>query len=344
MELSIDLVLRYGLGVAFVGVLATQIGLPVPSFPILVVTAALSARGDYNVAQVIAVAVGACLLADFAWYRAGARFGRRVLAAMCRISLSPETCVRQTEAIYEKWGAPSLLVAKFVPGFGAVATAMAGVVGVRLLAFVLFDAVGATLWSGAASTLGWIFRDAVGDALQVIESAGRVGLAALVCALALYLTFKLVQRQRLVRHLRMGRVSVEELQAMLSDEAPPLVIDVRSPDSRKGGFIPGSVGIEARVPDDDLRALPGSDEVIIYCACPNEAAAASVAKRLLKVGFRRVRPLKGGIDAWVSSGLPLEFPTFIPGAGAPAAKAGSPAEASLAAQADSPEVDEAVPA
>jgi len=325
MELPVDLVLRYGLGLAFVGVLATQIGLPIPSFPILVVTAALSARGDYNVAQVVGVAVLACLLADFAWYRAGTRFGRRVLAAMCRISLSPETCVRQTEAIYEKWGAPSLLVAKFVPGFGAVATAMAGVVGVRLLAFVSFDVIGATLWAGAASMLGWIFRDAVGDALRVIESAGRVGLAALVCALALYLTFKLVQRQRLVRHLRMGRVSVDELQAMLNDEPPPLVIDVRSPDSRNSGVIPGSVGIEVHVPDEDLRGLQASDDVIIYCACPNEAAAASVARRLLKVGFRRVRPLKGGIDAWVASGLPLEFPAFAPDAGAPAASAGKAA-------------------
>jgi membrane protein DedA with SNARE-associated domain/rhodanese-related sulfurtransferase len=346
MELPIDLVLRYGLGLAFVGVLATQIGLPIPSFPILVVVAALSARGDYNVAQVIAVAVLACLLADFAWYRAGARFGRRVLAAMCRISLSPESCVRQTQAIYERWGAPSLLVAKFVPGFGAVATAMAGVVGVRLLAFVSFDAIGATLWAGAASMLGWIFRDAVGDALRVIEAAGRVGLAAVTCALVLYLIFKVVQRQRLVRHLRMGRVSVDELQAMLNEESAPLLIDVRSPDSRKGGVIPGSVGIEGHVPDEDLRGLPGSDEVIIYCACPNEAAAASVAKRLLKVGFRRVRPLKGGIDAWVASGLPLELPSEAQRArkgvrGAPPATVGVPATVALTADVGTAEEHEA---
>lgn len=318
------------MGLAFVGVLATQIGLPIPSVPILVVTAALSARGDYNVVQVVAIAVVACLLADFAWYRAGARYGRRVLAAMCRISLSPDTCVRQTEAIYEKWGAPSLLVAKFVPGFGAVATAMAGVVGVRPLVFLSFDAVGATLWAGLASTLGWIFRDAVGDAVQVIESAGRVGLAAIVSALVLYVIVKFVQRQRLLRQLRMARVSPDELRAMLDADAPPLVIDVRSADSRKSGVIPGSIGIEARGADDDLRNLPASDEVIIYCACPNEASAAAVAKRLLKVGFRRVRPLKGGIDAWVASGLPLEFPAFVADASLLEVTTGSPAEAAMA--------------
>lgn len=327
MQITIDLVLRYGLAFAFVGVLATQLGLPVPSFPILIVTAALSVRADYSVAQVVAVAVLASLLADFAWYRAGARFGRRVLAAMCRISLSPDTCVRQTQTVYEKWGAASLLVAKFIPGFGAVATAMAGVVGVRPLAFVSFDAIGATLWAGAAATLGWIFRDAVDDALGVIESAGRVGLAAVVFSFALYLAFKLVQRQRLVRQLRMARITAEELREMLEAEPPPLVVDVRSAHSRRSGLIPGAIGIEANGPDEELRRLPASEEVIIYCACPNEASAATVARRLLKAGFRRVRPLKGGIDAWIALGLALEVPPFAPAAGSPGAKEGKPSEA-----------------
>ena len=306
MQLLVDLVLRYGLALAFVTVLIEQIGLPLPCYPILVVTAALSARGAYNVPQLIAVSVIACLLADYAWFRAGARFGRRVLTLMCRISLSPDSCVRQTESIYERWGAPSLLIAKFVPGFGAVATAMAGVVGVSPLAFVLFDAMGAAIWTGVAAALGWIFRDAVDDILAVIASAGRVGLLAIACAFALYLMAKLVQRQRLRRQLRMARVSAEELSDMLKGEPRPLVIDVRSAGSREGGMIPGSRWIEVHAPDEELRSLPVADEVIIYCACPNEASAAAVAKRLMNAGFRRVRPLKGGIDAWVASGLPLE--------------------------------------
>jgi membrane protein DedA with SNARE-associated domain/rhodanese-related sulfurtransferase len=312
MSILIELVLQYGLGLAFIGVLAGQIGLPIPAYPILIVTAALAARGHYSPAEVLAIAVLACAFADLAWYGAGGRFGRKVLAAMCRISLSPDSCVRQTEAIYEKWGAPSLMVAKFIPGFAAVATAMAGVVGVRVVAFVFFDLIGATLWSGLAVALGWIFRDAVDDVLRVIESAGRVGLAAIASAFALYLLLKLVQRQSLLRRLRMARVSAGELHAMLKDEPRPLVIDVRSADSRKSGVIPGSLGIEVRGPDEHLRSVPASKEVIIYCACPNEASAAVVAKRLLKAGFRRVRPLKGGIDAWIALGLPLEMPEPAP--------------------------------
>jgi rhodanese-related sulfurtransferase len=58
--------------------------------------------------------------------------------------------------------------------------------------------------------------------------------------------------------------------------------------------------------DEGLARLPAVDEVIVYCACPNEASAAQVAKRLLRQGFKRVRPLAGGIDAWVAAGYQVE--------------------------------------
>jgi rhodanese-related sulfurtransferase len=39
-----------------------------------------------------------------------------------------------------------------------------------------------------------------------------------------------------------------------------------------------------------------------YCACPNEASAARVAKKLMQRGYTRVRPLSGGIDARLAAG------------------------------------------
>ena len=99
---------------------------------------------------------------------------------------------------------------------------------------------------------------------------------------------------------------------MLKGVPPPLVVDVRSAGSRESGMIPGAHWIEVHAPDEEIRRLPAMEEVVIYCACPNEASAAVVAKRLMKAGFQRVRPLKGGIDAWVASGLPLEVPGPLP--------------------------------
>jgi rhodanese-related sulfurtransferase len=229
---------------------------------------------------------------------------------MCRLSLSPDSCVRQTETIYQRWGAPSLVIAKFVPGFAAVATSMAGLMRTRLASFVVFDALGALLWSGVAATLGWLFRDAVSDVIEVFDRAGRWGLVALATMFALYVALKALQRHRLIRTLRMARVSVDELSGMLARQERPLVVDVRSLSSQKEGRIPGAIGIDSHAFDESLQAQRlherMADEVIVYCACPNEASAAIVAKKLMRAGFKRVRPLGGGIEAWLERGYAVE--------------------------------------
>jgi len=302
----VTLIEQYGLWLVFAAVLVEQLGVPIPAYPVLIVTGAVSARGDYTIPAILLVAVAACVIADLVWYRAGSRFGRRVLRIMCRISLSPDKCVRQTESIYQKWGAPSLMVAKFVPGFAAVATSMAGIVRTRLGAFVLFDAIGALLWVAVGVLVGWQFRNAINDVLDVLYQAGRVGLAVVVLAFALFVVVKAWRRYAFMRQLRMARVSVDELNRMLNDEPRPLVVDVRASPSREAGAIPGSTWVDMHAIDEGLARLPLADEVIVYCACPNEASAAVVAKRLMQQGFKRVRPLAGGIDAWVAAGYQLD--------------------------------------
>ena len=310
MQALLTLVEHYGLWLVFANVLALQLGLPLPAYPTLILMGAVSARGDFTVPQVLAVAVAASVIADLCWYVAGSRIGRRVLRLMCRLSLSPDSCVRQTEQIYERWGAPSLMVAKFVPGFAAVATSMAGVMHTRLASFLLFDAIGALLWSGVAVALGWVFRDAVSEVLAVLEGAGRWGLIALASALLLYVAVKAVQRYRLIHTLRMARVTVDALHDMLARNERPLIIDVRSKTSQKQGRIPGAVWIDSHALSEGALAAGLRDsaagEVIVYCACPNEASAAAVAKQLMRAGFKRVRPLAGGIEAWVEKGYDVE--------------------------------------
>ena len=113
MQVLLTLIEQYGLWLVFANVFALQFGLPVPAYPTLIVAGAIAARGGIEVPQV-----------------------------MCKLSLSPDSCVRQTESIYERWGAPSLMVAKFIPGFAAVATSMAGTVRTPLWRFALIDAFG----------------------------------------------------------------------------------------------------------------------------------------------------------------------------------------------------------
>ena len=80
-----------------------------------------------------------------------------MLGTLCRLSFTPDTCVRQTALTFDRYGAPSLLVAKFVPGFAAIAGALAGVIGIGYLKFLLFDFLGAVLWGGIAISIGYQF-------------------------------------------------------------------------------------------------------------------------------------------------------------------------------------------
>lgn len=307
MSFLLDLIEQYGLLFVFGNVLIEQLGAPVPAYPTLVITGALLGRGEYSAPMLLATGVIAALIADYAWYLAGRRYGGRVMAKLCRISLSPDSCVRQTEGVYARYGAASLLIAKFVPGFASVASALAGAIGTRSGRFLLFDSLGALLWCGSAIFLGSLFSSAVSDLLDILASLGQWGLALVTLAFAVYLAKKWWQRYTFLKDLRMARITVKELDALLKSDNPPTIIDVRSGLARQNGRIPGAMVISA---DDDLSALvinPETDsEVIIYCACPNEASAALLAKRLMQRGYTRVRPLTGGIDAWVAAGYSLE--------------------------------------
>src|SRR5512140_1195571 len=175
MNHLVDLLREYGIAFVFLNVVIEQAGLPIPAVPTMVIAGALMAGTQGGLLSLVAAAVAAALVADTFWYFTGRRVGTSVLRVLCRISLSPDSCVRQTESIFTRWGAQSLMVAKFIPGFASVATAMAGVLRVPLWRFFPADAIGATLWSGVAIMLGYIFRDAIDDVLAVLQEMGKIG-------------------------------------------------------------------------------------------------------------------------------------------------------------------------
>ncbi|MBP6018574.1 MAG: DedA family protein/thiosulfate sulfurtransferase GlpE [Burkholderiaceae bacterium] len=302
MDYLLHLIEQYGLGLVFLNVLIEQLGTPLPSYPTLVITGALLERSSYSAPLLLAVAVLAALLADFTWYLAGKRYGRKVMSLLCRISLSPDSCVSQTESVYLRWGVSSLLVAKFIPGFASIASALAGALGTRPLKFMVFDSLGAALWAGSAIYLGSLFSTTVDDLLDVLVSLGKWGLLLVGIALCAFVAQKWWQRHRFVQSLCMARISVDELYQLMQTGEAPAILDVRSVLLPGESRIPGAVMISVNDPLPESLDLKPEGEVIVYCACPNEASAAQVARQLIKLGYSHVRPLEGGIDAWVAAG------------------------------------------
>lgn len=303
MATLIHIIELYGLWVVFFSVLLDQGGLPTPSYAPMIVTAALAADASQPLWPILLVATIATIIADIAWFAGGRRFGSRLLRLMCRISMSPDSCVGTTRRIYERWGAPSLILAKYIPGFAAVSTTLAGQAGTSWRRFLIYDGIGAALWASGAVVLGAVFHEAVEALLTTLEDLGHVAVLMLVAAIALFIAYKWWQRHRFLMQIRMARISTDELRLLMQSVPKTVVLDVRSDESRRQtGWIPGSIHVR------DVAELPlqPDDEVVVYCDCPNDASAATVARTLQTRGVKRVRPLAGGLDAWRAQGLPLD--------------------------------------
>ena len=200
-----------------------------------------------------------------------------------------------------------MVFAKFIPGFASVATALAGAMRLRYPVFVFFDAIGAGLWVGVGVAIGYVFRGAIGDAMETLSSLGHYGLLIVIAVFAVWVTVKWWHRHIFVKQLRMDRVSVDELRTLMDESKVEAIVDVRSPLMQATtGRIPGARTIDMKRIAEGFEGVPTDGEVVVYCACPNEATAVKVAQALRKVGFKRIRPLNGGIDAWIQAGNEVE--------------------------------------
>ena len=295
---------QYGLAIVAFNVLLNQIGLPVPAVPTLVLAGAIAASGQQHLGPVFFAAVAACLLADSGWYWIGQKYGIRVLKTLCRISLEPDSCVSETQSQFDRWGVNSLVIAKFVPGWATIAPPLAGAMRIGWLRFIFLSTLAAMLWVGVGLLAGALFKTQIALLLIHLDRIGSIAFLGALVLLSIYVAFKWWERRRFYKMLRMARISVAELHALIEGGVAPLIIDVRSPTARalEPRWIPGALHISLPDVDVHLKDLPRDRDIILYCTCPSEASAARVAKILMNHGFKRVRPLHGGLDAWVAAG------------------------------------------
>ena len=259
--------IQHGYVVLFAWVAAEQLALPVPSESVLVAAGALAGAGVLSLPLAFAVGVGASLLSDVIWYEIGRARGSQVTRLLCRISLEPDSCVRRSQDMFARYGGWSLLVAKFVPGLNTVAQPLAGVLGMRRSRFLLVDTLGALLWIGTYTGLGYLLS----DQLERVAAYGRYlgsGLFGLVFGgLAIYIAGKYVRRQRFIRTLRISRITPVELKRKLDAGDALMIVDLRHALDFEADpvVIPGAVHMS---PEDLARhsqEIPRDRDVILYC-------------------------------------------------------------------------------
>jgi membrane protein DedA with SNARE-associated domain/rhodanese-related sulfurtransferase len=293
----------HALTAIFLVTFAARVGAPVPAAPLLVAAGALGHSAQVPLGSLAAASILANLAGDAVWFVAGKHWGHRVLRVVCRVSLSPDSCVQQSENLILRWGGPSLIAAKFVPGVSIVAAPMAGALGMSWPRFIGYALLAGAAWTLVFLGAGVVFDTSVERVLDVLAGGGVLGGAVLASVLVAFGGYRWHRRRAFRRAVNVPRIRVGELRALMDSERAPVIVDVRPPasvqvDPRR---IPGAVNVELSRIEAFARELPREREVVVYCNCPNEASAARAAVLLAQGGGRRARPLDGGLDAWFAA-------------------------------------------
>jgi membrane protein DedA with SNARE-associated domain len=267
MHSTFDFLIKHGYVVLLGWVFAEQIGLPIPSLPLMLAAGALAGTGRLSFwASLLLVGVAA-LSADSIWYALGRTKGIRILQFLCKISLEPDSCVRRTEGIFSKQGARSLLLAKFIPGLSTVAPPLAGIFHMRSHMFLLYDGLGSLIWGLTILGTGYIFSSQIEHIAERAAALGGGLAVLLIGALAGYIAWKFLARQKFLRDLRIARITPEELKVKLDSHEDLVIVDLRHSMDFEADpeTIPGAFRIDAKELEEKNDRLPRDREVILYC-------------------------------------------------------------------------------
>ena len=310
MNQILEFLLRHGYSLLFAWVLAEQVGLPLPSAPVLLAAGALAGRGRMYLPIAVAMPLLAATICDTLWYILGRRRGAAILRLICRISLEPDSCVRRTQLSFERRGAWALVIAKFVPGLSAMTAPLAGISRMPWQRFALFDVLGSLLWSGAYIATGLVFSSKLERALASLRFLGGGLMALLLATLGGYIVWKWQNRRRFLRKLRIARITPEELKRRMDAREDVIVVDLRHSMEfdAEPQTIFGAVHMDPADLEEAIEVIPRDREIVLFCSCPNEATAAQMALRLRSRGITRIRPLAEGLDGWRKRGFPMQSP------------------------------------
>jgi membrane protein DedA with SNARE-associated domain len=196
MNAIVQFVVRHGYPILFAAVFGRQIGLPVPAPGFLLAAGALAASGNLDLVPGLGLAIIACVLADWLWFEAGRRWGDRVLHLILLFAPDPEAADRRARRMFAHHGPPLLVLDKFVPGLDAVVAPLAGTSGTSRIRFLVFETIGASLWTAAYAGLGYVFSDDLDRAAAYIGRAGTFLAGVLLAALLVYAGYRLARRRR----------------------------------------------------------------------------------------------------------------------------------------------------
>jgi membrane protein DedA with SNARE-associated domain/rhodanese-related sulfurtransferase len=323
MPIALAFFIHYAYLILFLWVLVEQLGVPVPSIPVLLTAGTLTATHEVHHVYALLAVLAACVVSDSMWYSLGRRYGGGVLRLLCRFSFEASTCVSKTEGYFSRRGPTTLLVSKFIPGLSTVAPPIAGQIGMPYGRFLIWDLGGSILWAETFLLAGRFFGDVAQKSARFFHWLGHFAFAIFILMVLGIMAYRFLKQRKFLQQVRDMRLEPAELKEMmdLAEEQgnkPPFIVDLRHPldylpDPR---VLPGALRIGPNEIRQHSEIIPRDRDVVLYCTCPSEETSAKLALQLHKLGIYRVRPLRGGFEGWKAAGYPLvEYVVDTPASG-----------------------------
>jgi membrane protein DedA with SNARE-associated domain len=260
---------HHGYAVTFWMLFAEAMGFPLPAAIALVAAGAAIASHTLAGPSIIFAALLALLVGDTLQFWLGRYTGWALLGFLCRLSMNPETCMLRSAESFYKRGKVTVVIAKFIPGINTMAAPLAGSMKMRYSQFLMLDVAGSFLYTATYLMVGYLSRDFLTATLNSFHAAGRVMEWIVIAALVVYAIYRAFQFHRYRKYSIVPRVQVAELAARLAagEKDKLQIVDVRSHGYYDVGAerIHGSIRIEPNNLDEEIRDLPKSKDIYLYC-------------------------------------------------------------------------------
>ncbi|MGF6899960.1 VTT domain-containing protein [Paraburkholderia sp. GAS348] len=309
VEFPSSAVSTWGGAFVFVNVLLTRLGVPIPAVPVLLFAGSAIAAGTLSFWPILFAAVLGALIGDGTWFAAGRIYGRKLIAALSRISPAVDSRVDMARSLFERFGVPLVSISKFVPGLGLITPPLMGTTAVDSRIYAVWDLAGALAWATF-----WLLGGAAAERqlhmlLAFVRARGGTVIDILLAAALTYLLYRLLQRRRERRRCAdaAGASASQATPGGWRHITPPKVLDARPPASASEALcpFPGVLTLDPHSPEQVDSALLAYD-MVIYCICPDSATAVEITQRMRQNGYTRIRALRGGLDAWQKRGFAVE--------------------------------------
>jgi SNARE associated Golgi protein len=201
------------------------------------------------------------------WYAFGRRYGARVLGFLCRVSLEPDSCVRNTQDRFARHGGWLILFSKFLPGLSTLTPPLAGVVNVGVSRFLLLDTIGILAQAVLLLGLGWALRGPFEQLALWLANTGGTTVLLLVGVPLAYIGWKYVRRQVVLRELRTARVLPADLKAQLDAGEPVFIVDLRHllDAPIEPPTLPGALRMQPHELEVRHAEIPRDRDIILFC-------------------------------------------------------------------------------